>query len=123
MASKVAGHELKAQTALFNAVEILRLGISLPLIALIDYMGFRLIALGLCPLNGEQTLLHGTMDGGETIKSAVTFVEEEKLLKVSAEDSLSLSTCQPERLLLASSPPVCWRVELTPRCVNRWPST
>jgi hypothetical protein len=73
---------LKAQTALFNAVEILRLGISLPLMALIDYMGFRLIALGLCPLNGEQTLLHGTMDGGHSIKSAVTFVEEEKLLKV-----------------------------------------
>ncbi len=103
MAAKVAGHELKAQTALFNAVEILQLGISLPLIALIDFMGFRLIALGLCPLNGEDTLLHGTADGGVSIKSAVTFAEEEKLLKVDCRSTT------PPRQTLTDTFCVRWR--------------
>ncbi len=103
IAAKVAGHELKALTALFNANEILQAGISLPLMALVDFMGFRLIAcviavavvvgvlrrsegshgrLALCPLDGERTLIHGTMDAGQNIKSDQSASEERKLLRV-----------------------------------------
>jgi len=62
-ASKVAGHDLKGLIAYFN------LGIPdlyFPLMALVDYLGFRLIAMSLLPIN-SSTIVYGTADAGKNI--------------------------------------------------------
>lgn len=62
-AAKVAGHELVGHTAYFNLGIP---GLCLPLMALVDYMGFRLIAMSLLPIS-RSTLVYGTANGGETV--------------------------------------------------------
>lgn len=57
---KIAGHELKSLTAFFNVNQIHKIGFAMPMIALLDVLGHRLIALALCPLN-SKTLVHGEM--------------------------------------------------------------
>lgn len=62
-ASKVAGHELKGLLAYFN------LGIRdlcLPLMALIDYRGFRLLAMSILPIK-KSTIVYGSNDYGHTM--------------------------------------------------------
>jgi Flp pilus assembly protein TadD len=93
-ASKVAGHELKGLSAFFSwygrflfvccfafPYSLLTRfspfffwtsnipGLCVPLCALIDYMGFRLVALAELPIRGGETLVNGSMNGGNTVKS------------------------------------------------------
>ncbi len=66
-ANKASGHELKSLDAICNAA--LELGITrlnVPLMALIDHRGFRLVALALLPI-GKDTLVLGSNDGGTTV--------------------------------------------------------
>jgi len=63
-AAKVAALELKGSIAYFNVSSDQDL--RLPMIALVDYFGFRLIAISLLPI-GEGTLVYGTCDAGHTI--------------------------------------------------------
>eukprot|EP01117_Protostelium_nocturnum_P014543 TRINITY_DN5541_c0_g1_i4.p1 TRINITY_DN5541_c0_g1~~TRINITY_DN5541_c0_g1_i4.p1 ORF type:complete len:905 (-),score=337.74 TRINITY_DN5541_c0_g1_i4:2149-4863(-) len=63
IAAKVAGNDLKGLVQYFN------LGVSrlhFPLMALVDYMGFRIQAISLLPINTE-TLIYGTANGGKTV--------------------------------------------------------
>ncbi|MDP2437086.1 MAG: hypothetical protein Q8P67_15165, partial [archaeon] len=62
-AAKVAGHELVGHTAYFN---LCLPGLHLPLMALVDYMGFRLTAMSLLPVT-RQTLVYGSANGGQTV--------------------------------------------------------
>jgi tetratricopeptide (TPR) repeat protein len=62
-ASKVAGHELQGLISMFSCDEP---GLCMPLMALVDYKGFRLIALSTLPI-ANSTLIYGTNDGGRTI--------------------------------------------------------
>lgn len=39
----------------------------LPLLALIDYRGYRLCAVSLLPINKQETLVYGSADGGKTV--------------------------------------------------------
>jgi len=55
---KIAGHELKSLTAFFNVNQICKIGFALPMIAVLDILGHRLIALALCPID-SSTLVHG----------------------------------------------------------------
>lgn len=80
-AHKVAGHELKALTALFNVTMSARIALALPMIAILDVLGHRLIALALCPIN-SSTLVMGSCDAGVTIHSNL---EAEDKLKVAAK--------------------------------------
>ena len=53
------GHELKGLQAYFNCqIE----GLSLPFMALVDYRGFRLIAISLLPIS-RKTIVYGSDDG------------------------------------------------------------
>ncbi|GAM26590.1 hypothetical protein SAMD00019534_097650 [Acytostelium subglobosum LB1] len=62
-AMKAAGHELKGLMSYYNArVD----GLHHPLMALIDYRGYRLVAMSLLPINGE-TIVYGSSDGGITV--------------------------------------------------------
>tara|TARA_R110002050_G_scaffold299314_1_gene464532 strand:+ start:996 stop:1304 length:309 start_codon:yes stop_codon:yes gene_type:complete len=63
----VGSHELKGSIAYFNcltAEEHKKIGI--PLVVLVDYMGFRLVAESLLPIN-KNSLIYGTSDAGKTM--------------------------------------------------------
>lgn len=62
-ASKAAGHDLTGTTHYYSA-GVKRL--CLPLMALIDYKGFRMTAQAFLPL-GQQSLVYGSADAGKTV--------------------------------------------------------
>jgi len=62
-AATVGGHELKGLQAYFNC-NIPNL--ALPLMALVDYRGFRVIAISLLPID-DGTIVYGSNDGGKTM--------------------------------------------------------
>eukprot|EP01118_Nematostelium_gracile_P006177 TRINITY_DN1987_c0_g1_i1.p1 TRINITY_DN1987_c0_g1~~TRINITY_DN1987_c0_g1_i1.p1 ORF type:complete len:887 (+),score=181.40 TRINITY_DN1987_c0_g1_i1:68-2728(+) len=65
-AAKVAGHELK------GVISYLNCGIpdlNVPLMCLVDYRGFRLIAMSILPIR-DDTIIYGTCDAGRTIHSS-----------------------------------------------------
>lgn len=63
-AMKAASHELKGLESFLDFSP----GVRVPLICLIDYLGFRLIALSLLPINGA-TLVYGSDNAGHTVSS------------------------------------------------------
>jgi hypothetical protein len=66
-AAKSAGHEFKSTTAFFD----LQLpDVQLPLMAIIDYRGFRVTAMSLLPISGNDTLIYGSSDGGRTVQDS-----------------------------------------------------
>jgi hypothetical protein len=60
---KAAGHELKA---IMEYMDCRVRGLHFPLIVLVDYRGYRLIAEPLLPV-GEDTIVYGSADGGRAI--------------------------------------------------------
>jgi hypothetical protein len=66
-AAKVAGHELKGLVSLFNCRVR---GLCLPLMCLVDYRGFRLIAMSILPIRGHESLVYGSDDYGKTVKNS-----------------------------------------------------
>lgn len=66
-AHKVAGHELKS---LVQLMECNIPGLRYPLLCIVDYMGFRLIAMSTLPIKGRSSLLYGSMDGGRTVATS-----------------------------------------------------
>jgi tetratricopeptide (TPR) repeat protein len=65
-ADKVAGHELKS---LVQIMECHIPGLRHPLLCIIDYLGFRLIAMSTLPIKGRASLIFGSMDGGKTVET------------------------------------------------------
>jgi hypothetical protein len=62
-AQKVASHELRGLNEFYLAgVD----GLHFPLMALVNYLGFCLIAISLLPV-GKESLVYGSNDGGKTI--------------------------------------------------------
>ncbi|KAH3745553.1 Histidine kinase [Pelomyxa schiedti] len=61
-AAKVAGHELRSLSHLFSCWEN---DIALPLMATIDYRGYRLIGITLLPI-GKETLIYGSDNAGRS---------------------------------------------------------
>jgi len=39
----------------------------MPMMAIIDYRGYRLVAMAYLPIQGARTLVYGSADGGETV--------------------------------------------------------
>jgi Tfp pilus assembly protein PilF len=64
-AAKVAGHELKALTHLFNCWVP---DLSYPMMALVDYRGYRLVGMSVLPIVGDASLVFGSADAGRTIR-------------------------------------------------------
>ncbi len=68
-AAKAASHELLGIQAILSKIvdqEIDRL--TVPLTALIDWNGFRLIASAVLPISGAETLCYGSADGGKSTR-------------------------------------------------------
>lgn len=64
-AAKVANHELNGLMA-YQTCRIPTL--CTPFMALIDYLGHRLVAISLLPLDGERTLVYGTANAGREVR-------------------------------------------------------
>eukprot|EP01125_Pyxidicula_operculata_P011059 TRINITY_DN3612_c0_g1_i10.p1 TRINITY_DN3612_c0_g1~~TRINITY_DN3612_c0_g1_i10.p1 ORF type:complete len:1231 (+),score=183.36 TRINITY_DN3612_c0_g1_i10:494-3694(+) len=77
---KVGGHELKGMIA-YQQAEVPEL--HLPLMALIDYRGFRVVAISMLPINKKKTLVYGSGDGGKTVYDTNPKVRD--LMKKAAE--------------------------------------
>eukprot|EP01127_Copromyxa_protea_P011133 TRINITY_DN2779_c1_g2_i1.p1 TRINITY_DN2779_c1_g2~~TRINITY_DN2779_c1_g2_i1.p1 ORF type:complete len:1346 (-),score=201.42 TRINITY_DN2779_c1_g2_i1:119-3904(-) len=78
-AAKVAGNELRGLMGFFNC-HINQL--NLPLLALVDYRGFRLIAMSILPV-GKDTIIYGSCDAGRNIHA--TDPELNKLMAKAAK--------------------------------------
>ena len=68
-AMKAANHELLGLTAYFNCSLP---ELHFPLMAVIDYCGFRLTAISELPIDGARTLCYGSADGGATVRAGAT---------------------------------------------------
>jgi len=77
-AMKVAGHELKGLISYFN---LNMKDLHFPIMSLVDYLGFRVIAMSLLPVS-KDTLIYGTADAAKTIHS--DSVEFNSLMKKAA---------------------------------------
>ncbi|KAH3742853.1 Histidine kinase A [Pelomyxa schiedti] len=84
-AMKSGSHDLKGMMA-WNSAGIE--GIRFPLMAVIGFKGFRVIALSVLPVNKEQTLKYGTADGGEIIHNDDTILSR-KMANAAAEINLA----------------------------------
>jgi GTPase SAR1 family protein len=71
ISSKVAGHELKGLLAYYQCAAS-GIQISLPMCALLDYLGYRVIAMTLLPID-DSTLRYGSSDGGSTVLADPVF--------------------------------------------------
>lgn len=78
-AARMANHELKS---LMQVLDCWEPGVHLPMMALVDYRGFRVVGMTLLPINAS-TLVYGSPDGGRTLKTNT--VLEEKLARVAAK--------------------------------------
>jgi hypothetical protein len=76
-AHKVAGHEHKS---LVQLMECNVPGLRYPLLCIVDYMGFRLIAMSTLPISGRGSLLYGSMDGGKSVATSPETLELTKKL-------------------------------------------
>jgi hypothetical protein len=66
-ANKAAGHEQKSSDAICNAALELQISmLNVPLMTLVDYRGYRVVAMALLPVT-KGTLVLGSNDGGETV--------------------------------------------------------
>eukprot|EP01105_Mastigella_eilhardi_P018223 TRINITY_DN4210_c0_g1_i2.p1 TRINITY_DN4210_c0_g1~~TRINITY_DN4210_c0_g1_i2.p1 ORF type:complete len:820 (+),score=192.17 TRINITY_DN4210_c0_g1_i2:941-3400(+) len=81
-AAKVAGHELKGCISYFNCVTRWVRDITVPLMALVDYRGFRLVAMTELPTISKATLRYGSSDGGKTVVTSDPVLND-KLKRVS----------------------------------------
>lgn len=75
LAAKAAGHELKGLIAMFNARHVAP-RLHFPLLALIDYRGYRLIAIAWLPIH-KDTLRYGSHDAGRTVHADVPELNEQ----------------------------------------------
>jgi Clustered mitochondria/Translation initiation factor eIF3 subunit 135 len=71
-AAKVASHELRALSVVHNHCRAT--GIRVPMAAVFDYCGVRLLAVALLPID-QETLRYGSCDGAKTVHTDPDFVE------------------------------------------------
>ena len=88
-AAKVAGHELKGLMSVFSCQVP---GISCPLMCLLDYRGFRLIAMSILPIT-KETIVYGSNDCGRTVHNSAQPQEVEALKKMCSQLNVKPHYC------------------------------
>lgn len=68
MALKAIGNERRALNALISVIKKYNIDINVPLVCLVDFMGFRLFACSLLPISGVKSLVYGSCDGAVTVR-------------------------------------------------------
>jgi hypothetical protein len=76
LAMKGSAHELKAASILFDLLKKRKFPIQLPLQTLIDYKGYRVVAMPVVPILGKETLVYGSCDAGKTVLNEDLMVDE-----------------------------------------------
>lgn len=66
-AMKAAGHELKGLQAMYQGG--IALNLNFPLMAVIDYRGYRVVAEALLPIS-KETIIYGSSDAGNTVHNS-----------------------------------------------------
>lgn len=61
---KACGHDLKGLSAVYDTG---MRDIHLPLICIIDYRGFRVVAMSLLPICGDETIIYGSSNAGRAV--------------------------------------------------------
>jgi hypothetical protein len=112
---QVAGHELQGLISLFNCDDV---GLCMPLMALVDYKGFRLIAMSTLPVN-SKTLCYGTCDGGRSIHGGTDALNR-RLASVSRTINVKPHYCGTEQnkvcLFVCACVPAGARHQNRPAC-------
>src|SRR5690349_20535631 len=62
---KTGGLELKGLMRYYGCE-----GLHVPLMAVIDYRGFRLVAMSILPIEKKKTLIYGSSDAGKTVHAS-----------------------------------------------------
>ena len=70
LANRAAGHELRGLDFFLSATHETHTPISTSMAALVDFRGFRLVALSLIPIQGQNTLVWGSADGGHSMRNS-----------------------------------------------------
>eukprot|EP01090_Pellita_catalonica_P000179 TRINITY_DN10129_c0_g2_i1.p1 TRINITY_DN10129_c0_g2~~TRINITY_DN10129_c0_g2_i1.p1 ORF type:complete len:639 (-),score=81.39 TRINITY_DN10129_c0_g2_i1:33-1949(-) len=65
-ASKAAGKEMKTLEYMFHVINM-RKRLSIPLMSIIDFCGFRVLCTSLLPISGAASIKYGSSDGGQTV--------------------------------------------------------
>lgn len=101
LAMKAAGHELKSLMSYYNCSIP---GLSFPLMVLIDFRGFRLVAMSLLPIS-SKTLVYGSQEAGLRHPKILSCNETLYDLMKKAAKMLNLRghKCGPERVKLYSA--------------------
>ena len=97
-AAKVGGHELKSAMR-FSGVR----GLNVPLMALIDYRGFRLVAMSWVPTMGEHTIVYGSCDANKDVVHRSNDEFTEMIEGVAHSLNLKPHVCgsvRPQRLMM-----------------------
>eukprot|EP01133_Synstelium_polycarpum_P013661 gene13661-16088_t len=68
---KAGGHELKSVMRYYGCE-----GIHVPLMALLDHRGFRLVAMSILPIAPRRTIVYGSADAGKTVHASLPDVNE-----------------------------------------------
>lgn len=63
-------------------------GIYVPLMAMIDYRGYRLLAMSILPIDSKRTLRYGSEDGGLTIACNLNPALDDKVTQVAGKLNL-----------------------------------
>jgi hypothetical protein len=79
-AMKTGGLELKGLMRYYGIS-----GLHVPLMAVIDYRGYRLVAESILPINA-QTIVYGSADGGKTLFSGDKFSQLKELMAQAAQE-------------------------------------
>jgi hypothetical protein len=72
-AIKAAGHEMKGATCVMACKAVT---ISVPLMCIVDYLGYRVVAQSLVPIDPPRTLEYGSNDGGDTVRCGSPEIRE-----------------------------------------------
>eukprot|EP01130_Rhizamoeba_saxonica_P014283 TRINITY_DN6230_c0_g1_i1.p1 TRINITY_DN6230_c0_g1~~TRINITY_DN6230_c0_g1_i1.p1 ORF type:complete len:1223 (-),score=269.02 TRINITY_DN6230_c0_g1_i1:80-3244(-) len=64
---KAAGHELKGLMCWYNCQ---KKELNVPLMTIIDYRGFRVVAMSLLPINKDKTLIYGSNNCGDIVHNS-----------------------------------------------------
>jgi hypothetical protein len=88
--AKMSGNELRACNAIaLYALETLECSLLPPLMALVDYRGFRLLAVSQLPIKGDETLIYGSNNAGRTISKNDDIIFNHAIQKLSSHFNLS----------------------------------
>ena len=89
LAAKVAGHELRSLARIIDAGDVFSLNVAVPLMSIVNYRGFRLVAVSVLPISNKSTLIYGSSDAGVTVNAKDVSGSNNKFHKIFSQLNLA----------------------------------